>query len=119
MGGPEAEEERERRLRLKGKQEHMDGTSEHLADARRTLHETIAVGVATTDTMASQSQSLLRTRDHVEGTQAQADRASGAVKNMQSRAWTNKCILGFAILLLLAGVVVVVVYGHLPHSKGK
>ena len=125
MGGAEAEAERERRARLKGAQGYLDNTSDHLGSAARLLADTESVAVATADKVVDQSRSLERTRDHVAAVQSHADEARTRVLDIRARAWTNKCILGFAILLLLAANVVVLLYGHIlpkpapSSSSGK
>jgi len=120
LGGTAAEEERARRERLRGTQSHLDGTSGHLSDAQRSLADTIAKSSAVAETLGGQTESLIRTREHVEGTQAQADIAASHVMDLRARAWTNKCILGFAMLLLLGANIAVLLYGHvLKHSSGS
>ena len=120
MGGAEAEAERARRERIKGTQAHIDGTTDHLADAHRTLGDTLDKTVAVADKLTDQTDSLLRTKDHTEGTLAAASEAKTRVSDLRARAWTNKCILGFAILLLLGANIAVLLFGHgiLGPTKG-
>lgn len=119
MGGASSEKSRAERDRLRTTQASLDGTTDHLADAHRTLTETISRGVATVDTMTSQTSSLLRTKEHVEGTQLQADIAGGTVTDIRRRAWTNKCILAIAMLLLLGANIAVLLYGHILTDSGS
>jgi hypothetical protein len=119
VGGAASEKSRAERDRLRTTQASLDGTTDHLTDAHRTLTETIARGVATADTMSNQTTSLLRTKEHVEGTQLQADIAGGTVSDIRRRAWTNKCILAFAMLMLLGANIAVLLYGHgFIHNSG-
>jgi hypothetical protein len=117
MGSSETEAERERKARLKGVQGTLDSTSHHLSSAVHLLSETEQVATSTADKLVDQTGSLERTRGHVSATQAHADEARLRVADIRARAWTNKCLLGFSILLLLAANVAVLLYGHILHKS--
>jgi vesicle transport through interaction with t-SNAREs protein 1 len=75
------------------------------------LSETNDIGVSVIDTMQQQRESLLRSRDKVGNTNSLTERARGIMRLMQARTVTNKALLIFVVLLLLAMIGVVVYFG--------
>lgn len=120
MGGGMTPEERARRDRLKTTQSRLDTASSHLTDAESSLLESRDMGIATVDMLDDQGRRLENTRTNVVKTRAHAEDAATLVTDIRNRAWTNKFILGFVILLLVGANVAVVIIGHLKSSpKGK
>jgi hypothetical protein len=69
--------------------------------------------------MTQQRESLLRAKDKASNTNSLTMRARGIMRLMQSRALTNKFLLLFTVLILLAAIGAVVWYGYLGPGKKK
>jgi vesicle transport through interaction with t-SNAREs 1 len=118
-----------------------------LEAARAQLHETEDIGINVVDTLEQQRDVILRTRDKAEDVNTLTDKARGIVRGIQRRTITNKFILGkstsgnlllnttrscplilasspfslisagFAILLILAMIGIVVYFGYIKNPR--
>jgi hypothetical protein len=67
--------------------------------------------------MQQQRESLVRSKDKVGSTNALTDTAKGIMRMMQARAVTNKALLIFVVLILLAMIGVVIYFGWVKDPK--
>ncbi len=70
------------------------------------------------DTMQQQRESLVRSTDKVTNVNSLSERAKGIMRLMQARAITNKALLAFVVLVLLALIGVVVWIGWIKEPSG-
>jgi vesicle transport through interaction with t-SNAREs 1 len=92
-------------------------TTQKLQQATTMLNETQDIGVSVIDNMQGQREALLRTKNKAGNVNDLTYTARGILRGMQARAVTNKFLLGFAILLLLACIGGVVYYGYFANPK--
>jgi vesicle transport through interaction with t-SNAREs protein 1 len=83
------------------------------------LSETNDIGVSVIDTMQQQRESLLRSRDKVGKTNSLTEKARGIMRLMQARAITNKGLLVFVVILLMAMIGVVVYFGWVKEPPSN
>lgn len=86
----------------------LNRTSQSIARSQQVAVETEQIGNDIITEMGDQRDSLLRTRDRLEGTDANLRQSRKILKSMYLRVMTNKLILVFIILVelgILAGVV--------------
>jgi len=96
------------RSRLHQTNSILERTSGSIARSQQVAVETEQIGNEIITEMGDQRDSLLRTREHLSGTDANLMQSRKILKTMYIRVMTNKMILVFIILLelgILAGVV--------------
>ena len=77
------------------------------------------MGVGVLDTMTQQRESLIRSKDKVSNTNSLTEKAKGIMRLMQARAITNKALLAFVVLILLALIGVVIYFGWVQNPPPK
>lgn len=86
----------------------LERTGDSLARAESVARESEQIGTAVITELGEQRESLVRTRDRLDGTNEELKRASRILRSINRRVLTNKCLLIFIIIfeiVILLGVV--------------
>ncbi|ORX44426.1 V-snare-domain-containing protein [Hesseltinella vesiculosa] len=102
----------DQRQRLLSGTDRLGESSRRLEESHRLALETEGVGASILSTLKGQRETMTKARDTLVEADVQIERASRTLKTMARRIATNKYITG-AIILLLAGLIVLVVFSKL------
>lgn len=88
----------------------LERTGDSLARAESVARESEQIGTAVITELGEQRESLVRTRDRLDGTNEELKRASRILRSINRRVLTNKCLLIFIIIFEIAILLGVVYY---------
>ncbi|GAB6020518.1 Vesicle transport through interaction with t-SNAREs 1B [Chamberlinius hualienensis] len=107
--GSSADFENQQKSRIMQTGDILDRTSQSIARSTQVAVETEQIGHEIISEMGEQRETLLRARDHLEGTDANITQSRKILKSMYLKVMTNKLILAVIIIMELA-ILVGVVY---------
>ena len=88
----------------------LERTGDSLARAESVARESEQIGTAVITELGEQRESLVRTRDRLDGTNQELKRASRILSSINRRVLTNKCLLIFIIIFEIAILLGVIYY---------
>lgn len=88
----------------------LERTGDSLARAESVARESEKIGTAVITELGEQRESLVRTRDRLDGTNQELKRASRILSSINRRVLTNKCLLIFIIIFEIAILLGVIYY---------
>jgi len=100
----------DQRARLLSNTESLDKSSIQLQEAMRTAEETVQVGMGVMEDLDRQTNTMMQIKEKLGHINDSLFRAKGILRTMSRRVVTNKLIMAFIMLVLLAAIGAVVYF---------
>eukprot|EP00163_Fabomonas_tropica_P004730 TRINITY_DN1417_c0_g1_i1.p1 TRINITY_DN1417_c0_g1~~TRINITY_DN1417_c0_g1_i1.p1 ORF type:complete len:186 (-),score=42.66 TRINITY_DN1417_c0_g1_i1:227-784(-) len=109
----------DQRTRLLAATERLDDSTRRLDDTHSTVLQTEQLGVDILSTLHGQRQQLEGTRDNLRRADENIGRSGRILRSMARRVITNKIIIAFIILVLLASIMLIIYFKWIKKDSPK